>query len=1316
MPANVVKTAEQERLWNKAKKLAEKQGHAKDYPYIMGIFKQMGAMNKAYMPGLERPGQGPLWETAKRRARTAGRERDYEYVLELYRQMSGWKSMEKSYLNPSQTLAHARVPGQLPNRETIEAMRLAKEKPQPFSVARLLAQDEPRLTTSSIVRDLGLSIAEQSDWTKFLDKAVLGATNELTLRQDIMSKCLNERLGGGLRKAILQRSLTYWRGYRKSMVQIMSTDDLRKAETRGGKYHRRVPREKGGYTYYYDEDKYRNSKQAHTSGEEGTESYIFGKVQKAIEATGKAGCGPEAFKDLVKKYGAKAVAGVLRKNTGGKLQFQKNRFKMIQAKEEPKKQGTGKLFDKESLREAAKRAKGKSTEKKLAKSDLFLFIPDSEDLSKAGPHKYVSKKRVGGRWVYEYPEDRKKTIVDAILDFLSTGKRNLTVGQVARSFKVDKGTASTILKDLAAKGKISESGGEYRKTVKEPKLVIPKETTGEQLSLFSPPGATDEQKTTEEKAGDATGQKEDELDLDIDHEAIQARIREAEDKARPEFELGEEEYKEKVKGLIAKMSDDIYHVKPVSNKIPMFEAFQVREDETGRYLEYGEGIRVPLNLSDADRPQDVASVVRGKIRDINRTSDREMFGPISFHGKAAERLGIPEGVPEEPAFEKPEEGVIVAGGKRTGTAKEFNYAYSQANPAETRRFFGKRYTSIIYKDRGEVVAEKHETLSRGKVVDTTYMVNPAYLPKEEPVAEPEAYTQAEYETIMEGLAEKAGLPVEFETMGHKPGGGAIGSREFHVNTGPAGLKRGYKKPLDVDKVAALITEASEMVAAKEGVPVDEVKEDIVSATERRDLGLHASFALVATALSEIRSAFRSQKAGDQIGNIKGLELLGKYFGKEKEDPRFEPDPVPERSDYRDKEKSEKELGIKPQQAIMDPGDFDSDKSYTVWERSGDNWLIDRTYGGAYLKGTMDLEDLHDYTVAVMPSGVDPNESVAKEQKEEPKLVIPKDEPKETTTAELAEGKEPVKPGLDPRVDGVAYSANEILMGKAPYAEGDALSVDHDSMENAYIIDDYPYGRSRTEMRIWVETNKNGQRVARQTKNPKTGRWNKSKKSTYSPAMALYVDDKGHIQSASLGYGAGSEGYNKFKEKYPDTMEKLPKEHRISIESGITYGELVDQGMSHAEAMDEVNRQHLETLKEEGVFEEKKAEREAKEKAKKEKKKAKPTEPPPLIEARHKEKGLLSVADVVKMETPMDVKAHLSKHGLTGYFKEKDVSNVYKGLAKKARELNHHALATQYGHIAKVMNGLGGAINPGARADKALAHLKKHVKKHGTVGE
>lgn len=41
MPANVVKTEEDEKKWEKAKELAAEQGHAEEWDYIMGIYKKM---------------------------------------------------------------------------------------------------------------------------------------------------------------------------------------------------------------------------------------------------------------------------------------------------------------------------------------------------------------------------------------------------------------------------------------------------------------------------------------------------------------------------------------------------------------------------------------------------------------------------------------------------------------------------------------------------------------------------------------------------------------------------------------------------------------------------------------------------------------------------------------------------------------------------------------------------------------------------------------------------------------------------------------------------------------------------------------------------------------------------------------------------------------------------------------------------------------------------------------------------------------------------------------------------------------------------
>lgn len=76
---------------------------------------------------------------------------------------------------------------------------------------------------------------------------------------------------------------------------------------------------------------------------------------------------------------------------------------------------------------------------------------------------------------------------------------------------------------------------------------------------------------------------------------------------------------------------------------------------------------------------------------------------------------------------------------------------------------------------------------------------------------------------------------------------------------------------------------------------------------------------------------------------------------------------------------------------------------------------------------------------------------------------------------------------------------------------------HTDEESAYVVDDYPYGYTlRTQIRYWIETTKHGDRFVSQTMNPKTGRWNKPKKSTYCLVAALMLDENGHVKYSGIG--------------------------------------------------------------------------------------------------------------------------------------------------------------------------------------------------------
>lgn len=91
---------------------------------------------------------------------------------------------------------------------------------------------------------------------------------------------------------------------------------------------------------------------------------------------------------------------------------------------------------------------------------------------------------------------------------------------------------------------------------------------------------------------------------------------------------------------------------------------------------------------------------------------------------------------------------------------------------------------------------------------------------------------------------------------------------------------------------------------------------------------------------------------------------------------------------------------------------------------------------------------------------------------------------------------------------------------------------HTNAENAYVVDDYPYGWKRTQKRFWIETTKRGQRVVTQTLNPKTQRWNKPKKSTYSDLRVLCLNEENnHCENDGISAGISEERLNEFLTKF-----------------------------------------------------------------------------------------------------------------------------------------------------------------------------------------
>jgi hypothetical protein len=111
---------------------------------------------------------------------------------------------------------------------------------------------------------------------------------------------------------------------------------------------------------------------------------------------------------------------------------------------------------------------------------------------------------------------------------------------------------------------------------------------------------------------------------------------------------------------------------------------------------------------------------------------------------------------------------------------------------------------------------------------------------------------------------------------------------------------------------------------------------------------------------------------------------------------------------------------------------------------------------------------------------------------------------------------------------------------------------HNSLETAYMIEDYPYGRLRCRMRAWLEYREGkGFRYCTQTENPKNLiaskgfafaegpkvlLWNKPKASTYMMIAAnMYIDDStGHCEWSGVSEYTDHEKTLEFVKNFPLT--------------------------------------------------------------------------------------------------------------------------------------------------------------------------------------
>ncbi len=112
---------------------------------------------------------------------------------------------------------------------------------------------------------------------------------------------------------------------------------------------------------------------------------------------------------------------------------------------------------------------------------------------------------------------------------------------------------------------------------------------------------------------------------------------------------------------------------------------------------------------------------------------------------------------------------------------------------------------------------------------------------------------------------------------------------------------------------------------------------------------------------------------------------------------------------------------------------------------------------------------------------------------------------------------------------------EALSRPVGSSDGKQPLYGHTSEATAYLVEDYPYGfHERTQIRYWLEQKpKKGWRFVSQTLNPKTGRWNKPKASTYTEwGAAMYLDEKGHVAWTGIGPYSDAQQFLAFVETFP----------------------------------------------------------------------------------------------------------------------------------------------------------------------------------------
>jgi len=102
------------------------------------------------------------------------------------------------------------------------------------------------------------------------------------------------------------------------------------------------------------------------------------------------------------------------------------------------------------------------------------------------------------------------------------------------------------------------------------------------------------------------------------------------------------------------------------------------------------------------------------------------------------------------------------------------------------------------------------------------------------------------------------------------------------------------------------------------------------------------------------------------------------------------------------------------------------------------------------------------------------------------------------------------------------------------------------------------------MRVWYDHDpKKGTRFVSQTKNPKTGKWNAPKPSTYQDLRVAKFDAQGHLEHDGVSMYSDAAQVSAFLSKYQHASPDTPKLQEAALR--IQYSRLRAEGKSHAEA-------------------------------------------------------------------------------------------------------------------------------------------------------